>query len=101
MTTDLQTPISRAADLVADILDILESVEVPRVLSIDDPEPPQGSIVLLEGSTGTAYQRHSDGRYAGTARGRAETKSHRDLFFLADGTPRIQAPVLVYEAPER
>lgn len=53
------------------------------------PEPPKGSIVLSDGPTGTAWQRHfSDGRWHSTT-GRVRTWSSLQAYATRFAMPLI------------
>ena len=70
---------------------------LPVELSMTDPEPPHGSVLMLESLTGTAVQRFfSDGRYHASTGMTYE--SFRALFVNAAGRPR--KVFLIYRAEE-
>lgn len=63
-----------------------------QALNLAD-ELPNGSIVLLNGPSGTAYQRYfSDGLFHGTS---GQVLTFNELFEIGD-----RAPLLVYRAPD-
>lgn len=69
----------------------------PRLLTPNDPIPPHGSVVMVHGLEGTAYQRfYQDGLfYCGGPKAVKGPLLYSELFDQLD--PRVY---LVYETPE-
>lgn len=76
------------------------SRSTPVFLARSAPEPPVGSVVLVEGVTGTAYQRlFSTGRWHSAPVGAAGSLSWEALQAKTE-RPGALPLILVHEAPE-
>lgn len=75
--------------------------DTPRFISVREPEPPAGSVVLLEGLTGTAYQRlFSTGRWHSVTKGLTVSYTWAELAARVTGRDGAKPMLLAYSAPD-